>query len=104
MWRWGKWSDPRAVGDEPQPAVIGQRPEARMLQTHDARRAPFIVLFILKEDLHWIADPIGFNQALGHGWPPRFELSRFERAALYQGGPSFQQWQLRSGGCHHTGT
>ncbi len=37
-----------------------------MLQCDDARRAPFFSDLILKEDFDGIADPIAFNQTLGH--------------------------------------
>ena len=60
-------ADTFAIRHEPQLAVLGDHPEARVLQGNDARRAPFFGYFILKEDFDGIADPIGFNQTLGHG-------------------------------------
>jgi hypothetical protein len=51
MWRWARRSNPLAVGDEPQPAVLGDHPEAWMLLSNHARPAPFFSDLILKENL-----------------------------------------------------
>jgi hypothetical protein len=61
MWRWGKRPNPSAVGDEPQTVVVGERPEARMLQDDDARRAPFLGDFILEENLDRFVEAIRVN-------------------------------------------
>jgi len=61
MWRWGKWSDPFPVGDEPDATILGDHPEARMLQGDDARRAPCVALLILKENLDRFVEVICVN-------------------------------------------
>ena len=42
-------------------AVVGQHPEAGVLQGDDARRAPFVANFILKEDLDRFVEVICVN-------------------------------------------
>jgi hypothetical protein len=51
MWRWGNRPNPFSVGDEQQPAVLGDHPEARMLPGDHARPAPFFGDFIREENL-----------------------------------------------------
>jgi hypothetical protein len=86
MWRWGNFTlglspllagrgrenlrtDAFAVRHEPQPAVVCDRLEARMLQGYDARRAPFVRDFILKENLDRFVEAIRVNQSLSHQVP-----------------------------------
>jgi len=61
MWRWGERSNPSAVGDEPQPAILGQHPDAGVLQGHNACRAPFFSDFILKQNLDRFVEAICVN-------------------------------------------
>ena len=74
-----------------------------MLQGDDARRTPFFGDFILKEDFDGIADPIGFNQTLGHRMASSTQTAATLKGRLNARRPFMVSVPASVWRSHHTG-